>query len=265
LAHVMAEARASYAFVERNFNLVKRYFNWEVVFLFYNIINTLTIGLIGVGQDERTVLYLVIGALLWGYLSVIFFEVSQSISWERWEGTIEYTFMAPVRRLTHLLGMCLFAIAYGVIRTAIVLVAVVLFFDLSLKGANLFGALLMLLVSSVSFIGLGLVTAVLPLMSPERGSQGAHIVQGIILLVSGVYYDISVLPAWLRPLAYISPATYTLEGARLALLDGVGTLALWPYVLKVLVIGVVSIPLGLAIFSWGERHAMRTGKLKRSG
>ncbi|MGE5631260.1 MAG: hypothetical protein ACM3TR_09220 [Caulobacteraceae bacterium] len=128
---IINEVKASYAFVERNLNLVKRYLSWEIVFLFYNIINTLTIGLIAYnvpeGERATTTLYLIIGALLWGFLSVISMEISNSVSWERWEGTIEYTFMAPVRRITHLGGTCVYAIIYGAIRTVIVLAAVALF------------------------------------------------------------------------------------------------------------------------------------------
>jgi hypothetical protein len=37
------EARVTYAFVERNFNLVKRYWGWEVVWLVYSIVNALSI------------------------------------------------------------------------------------------------------------------------------------------------------------------------------------------------------------------------------
>ncbi|MTI96628.1 MAG: ABC transporter permease [Firmicutes bacterium] len=265
---VKSEIRATYAFVERNFNLVRRYINWEIVFVFYTIINTLTIGLIGVqaGQEAgETVLYLIVGALLWGFLSVLFHEVSESVSWERWEGTIEYTFMAPIHRLTHLGGMCIFAIIYGTIRTAIVLVAVTFFFDISLAGANLFSGLTVLAVSSLSFIGLGLMAAVLPLMSPEKGSQATHIIQGFILLVSGVYYEVEVLPVWLQPLSTISPATYTLRAARAALLEGATVRELGPELLMLAVIGLALIPIGLFIFSLGERYAMRAGKLKRNG
>jgi hypothetical protein len=48
--------------------------------------------------------------LLWAYLSIVFLEISFAVMWERWEGTIEYTFMAPMRRLTHLVGICAFAL-----------------------------------------------------------------------------------------------------------------------------------------------------------
>ncbi len=269
------EAFSSFAFVERNFNLVRRYLSWEIVFLSYNVVNTLTIGLIALHranlssssaeETNQMVLYLVTGALLWGFLSILFNEVSQSVSWERWEGTIEYTFMAPIHRLTYLGGMCLFATLYGLLRTGIILVAVALFFSLNLSGANLLGALLVLAASSLSFMGLGLVAAVLPLMSPERGAQATHILQALILLISGVYYEVEVLPEWLQPLSELSPATYTLRAARAALLQGATVGDLMPTIGLLIGFGALLIPLGLAVFRWGERYAMRTGKLKRSG
>jgi ABC-2 type transport system permease protein len=265
----MNELNAMYAFVERSFTLVRRYFAWEVVFLFYNVVNTLTIGLIGfttnTEQREYTVLFLVVGALFWGFMSILFEEVSNSITWERWEGTIEYTFMAPIRRITHLFGMCLFAVLYGVFRTVVVLIVVSIFFDFSLQQANLLSALLVLVVASPAFMGLGLIAAVLPLLSPERGAQATHIIQGVILLVSGVYYPITVLPAWLQSLSVISPGTYALESARAAILEGTPFTQMWPNVVALLLIGVALIICGLWIFAVAERYAMRVGKLKRSG
>lgn len=259
---------AMYAFVERSFYLIKRYFAWEVVFLFYNIVNTITIGLIGLTMDhnkENMVLYLVIGALLWGFMSVLFEEVANSISWERWEGTIEYTFMAPVKRVVHLAGTCLFAVLYGLFRTIIVLIAVAFFFDINLQHANLLSALISMIVATPAFMGLGLIAAVLPLLSPEKGTQATHIIQGLILLISGIYYPVSYLPHWLQPLAYISPGTYALESTRSALLNGATLQQLWPNFGILLIMGAVLVPLGLWVFSVAENYAMRVGKLKRSG
>jgi len=259
------DLRAVGGFVGRNFSLVRRYLGWEIVFLFYNIVNAVTIALIGVDQGSEKVLFLTIGALYWAFMSIIFHEVSETMAWERWEGTIEYTFMAPIRRLTHLGGMCIYAAIYGVVRTVIILGALVLFFRLDISGSNLGGALLVLLAASVSFMGLGLVAAVLPLMSPERGSQATHIFEGFILLISGVYYDVAVLPKWLQPLSTLSPATYALEGARRALLEGESLAGLWPTVLLLLGIGACLVPAGLWTFSRVEEWALRSGKLKRSG
>ncbi len=272
--NVKNEFRAVYAFVERNFNLVKRYWGWELVWLAYSIANALSITFIGAGTEAVTgqaidtnhmILYLLVGTLVWHYLSVVFDNVSEMIAWERWEGTIEYTFMAPITRFTHMVGQTLFSLVYGLLHTGIILWVVTLFFQLDLNGANLLGGLLMLLAGSLSFIGLGMVASVLPLLFPERGAQMTHVIQALLLLFSGVYFPISVLPAWMQPLARLSPATYVLEGMRAALLDDVGTTALGGYLGRLVLIGILTIPLGLAVFRWAEKYAKRTGKLKRSG
>jgi ABC-2 type transport system permease protein len=106
-------------------------------------------------------------------------------------------------------------------------------------------------------------TAVLPLISPEKGAQLGFVGQGMLLVVSGVYYPVSVLPTWMEWISTISPATYALRGIRASILDGAGLA--WADVWPLLVIGVFSIPLGLWIFSIGERYAKKHGKLKRSG
>ncbi|AZR73100.1 ABC transporter [Anoxybacter fermentans] len=262
---LVREFKASFAFVERNFYLTKRYLGWEIVFLSYSTVNALTIGLIGVTQSSEMVMYLVIGALFWSFLGNIFMIVSESVAWERWEGTIEYTFMAPIRRLTHLGGMCLFGIIYGVVRTIIMITILSIFLDFDFGRANIFSALLVLLISSFAFIGLGLIAAVLPLISPERGPQATNIIQALILLISGVYYPISVLPEWLQIFSRLSPGTYALQAARKALLKGAQITELKSELIIIAVIGVILIPLGLWVFNLAEKWAMRAGKLKRSG
>lgn len=266
---VEREARALGSIVRRNFNLIRRYAGWEVVFLFYNVINTLTIGLIGLslppGQRAHTVIFLAIGALLWNFLSILFQEISNAVSWERWEGTIEYSFMAPIHRLTYLMGVCLYAVLYGLVRTVIILAVVMMFFHVSIQRADWIGALLVLTASALPFIGLGLMGAVLPLLSTERGAQATQIIQGVLLLVSGVYYPVSVLPGWLRWMSYGSPATYTLQASRQAILGGRPLGSLLGISLELFLSGFILVPIGLVIFQTAERWAMHRGTLKRNG
>jgi ABC-2 type transport system permease protein len=278
------ELRAAYAFVERNTNLIKRYWAWELVWLAYSLVNALSITFIGKGSASVTgvamsaeqinyfILYLMVGTLVWHYLAMVFDLISEAIQWERWEGTIEYTFMAPISRLTHLLGQAAFAVIYGILHTSVILAILSLFFQLDLSQANAPGMLLIVATGSMSFIGLGMIAAVLPLLSPEKGMQMTNIIKALVLLVSGVYYEISVLPAWMQPLAYISPAYYMLAGMREALLKGATLLPdptspglLMPYIVPLLVTGMVTVPIGLYIFTRAERYAKATGKLKRNG
>jgi len=259
--------------VERNLYLVKRYGWWELAFFVWTVANTLTIVFIAEGVEasggeldvNRQTTILLIGAVLWSYLGIIFEILTETVAWERWEGTIEYTFMAPLERPVHLLGMGAFAVLYGVVRTAALFAVVAIFFGLDFPAANFLAALVLLAVASVSFVGVGMVTAVLPLMSPEKGAQLGFIAQGFMLVVSGVYYPVDVMPDWMQVLSTISPATYALHGIREAVLDGAGLGAVWGDLWPLLVLGAISIPVGLAVFRAGERYAKRHGKLKRAG
>jgi ABC-2 type transport system permease protein len=265
---VAREVRASYAFVERNLNLVKRYWGWELAFFVYSIASSLSVIYIGEAQEvnrQQLVLYLVIGTLVWAYLRSVFDSISEMITWERWEGTIEYTFMAPISRLTHMLGTALFSIVYGILRTAVLFAVLTLFVDLDLSRADYPGALVVTVVGSLSFIGIGIMASVLPLWFTERGAEMTFMISAILLLVSGVYYPIHVLPDWLEVFARVSPATYFLDGIRRTVMEGQTVWQLGDVLLPMLITGVVSIPLGVWFFLQVEKLAKRTGRLKRNG
>lgn len=268
------QIRASYAFVERNANLVKRYWSWEIVWMTYSIANSLSVSYIGLGMERIggeqvdgsfLVLYLVVGTLVWRYLSLIFYWITDLIGLERWEGTIEYTLMAPIRRLTHMAGQTIFAVGYSLFFTGIILSVTALLFKIDLSEADLLSATVMLLSGSLSFVGIGIMGSILPLLFPERGSQMTHVIIALLLLVSGVYYPVEVLPEILQKAAVVSPATYVLRGVRAALLEGAGTVTLLPEIGSALLIGMVTIPVGLWVFGLAERYAKRTGKLYRNG
>ncbi len=268
------ELIATWGFVARNIHLTKRYWGWELVWFAYSLTSSLAVAYIGLGTERLSgpgvdgnylTLYLLVGTLVWSYLSQIFYVISEMVAWERWEGTIEYTFMAPSSRLTHLVGTSLFAIVYGIVRTLLILGAAALFFELDLAQANLGAASLWLLVGSISFTGFGILAAVMPLLFPERGVQMTNVVAALLLLISGVYYPVEVLPGWLQLLAKASPATYVIRGMRSAILEGTGLgKAARPLVLLALG-GALTILFGTWIFSLAERYAKRAGRLKRSG
>jgi ABC-2 type transport system permease protein len=261
------ELKASYAFVERNFFLTRRYWGWEIAFLVYSVAGALSISLIGADQgDPRLILMLLIGAIFWNYLSVVFSWIAETIAVERWEGTLEYTMMAPIRRWSHLFGSVLYAMVYGLIHTAVILVVLVLFFpQLDLAGANPLTVVVFLLLGSFSFVGIGMIAAILPLLYVERGAQMTFVLQSCLLLVSGVYYSIEILPGWMQVLSRLSPATYVLDGVRKGLIEGAPVTALLNDVWPLIVMGAVLIPFGLWAFGRAERYAKRTGKLKRVG
>jgi ABC-2 type transport system permease protein len=266
MAVIGRELKASYAFVERNFYLTKRYWGWEVAWFVYALTSALTVTLIGADQgDKRLLVSLLIGAVFWNYLSIVFGFIAETVAWERWEGTLEYTFMAPVRRYTQLVGSTAYAIVYGLIHTGLVILALVFFFGLNISEANFTTAIVFVLVGSFSIVGIGMMAAILPLLYVERGAQMTFVLQSILLLFSGVYYSISILPQWMQTVSAFSPGTYILNGVRAGLMDGVPIDQLLGQLWPLVVMAIVLIPSGIWVFGKAEQYAKRTGKLKRVG
>src|SRR2546426_6608473 len=86
----------AYAFVERQTNLWKRYWAWELVWLVYGVVNTLAItfiakeaeqaGIAGSKGAQGLVLFLLLGALVWAYLSAGPGGIKLGVTSGRWGG-----------------------------------------------------------------------------------------------------------------------------------------------------------------------------------
>jgi ABC-2 type transport system permease protein len=136
---------------------------------------------------------------------------------------------------------------------------------LDLSRSDVAAALTVLAVGTLPLVGVGILTSILSLLSPEKGEQMAFAVQGLLLLVSGVYYPVSVLPLPLQALGALSPMTYILEGMRSALLQGTHAGAMGARLALLAAMGVVLVPFALFCFGRAEHRARRLGLLKRSG
>src|SRR3569833_2568240 len=88
--------------VERNIYLTKRYFLWDLAFMVWTIANTLTIVFIaraaGLPPAKKNTLAtaLLVGAVIWAFLGIIFKNKTKTNTKKQKKGTIEYTFMAPL-------------------------------------------------------------------------------------------------------------------------------------------------------------------------
>jgi ABC-2 type transport system permease protein len=264
-----------WAFVERQTNLWKRHWAWELVWLMYGVVNTLAItfiakeaaaaGAVSRAEVSRLTLFLLIGTLVWAYMSAVLDDMTLVVMWERWEGTIEHTLMAPVPRVVHLLGMSVFGVLHGLIRTSLILACSLPFFSVDLGHAAWWTAAAIVVVGSVSLVGLGILSGILPLLYPERGEQMSFMVQAVVLLISGVYCAVNVLPGWLQAGSHASPATYLLRGLRGAIISGQGFGPQGANLAILGIFGLVMVPGSLLAFCVAERWAKKTGRLKRQG
>lgn len=84
----------------------------------------------------------------------------------------------------------------------------------------------------------------------------------LILPVSGVYYPIAVLPAWLQGVAQALPSAHVFEGMRALLLDGAFR---WDHFWWAVGLNAVYIALGALLLASSVRHAREHGTLMQMG
>ena len=155
---------------------------------------------------------------------------------------------------------------YGLIHTAVILVVLILSSrNSTCPRPNVGTALVFMALGSFSFVGIGILAAILPLLYVERGAQMTFVVQSSLLLVSGVYYPVDILPGWMQVLSHLSPATYVLDGVRAGLTTAWASAELGATSGRWSCWASCSSRSALWAFGRAERYAKRTGKLKRVG
>jgi ABC-2 type transport system permease protein len=156
-------------------------------------------------------------------------------------------------------------VLHAIVRTLLIFAIALPFFAVDFGQADWLTAVAVIAVGSISIAGLGILAGVLPLLYPERGTQMSFMVQAAVLLVSGVYYSVDVLPGWLQLFSHVSPATYILNGIRGAIIDGDSVGGSAETLVVLAAFGVFLLPFSIFVFAVAERWAKKTGKLKRQG
>ncbi|EFO81038.1 ABC-2 type transporter [Oscillochloris trichoides DG-6] len=167
---------------------------------------------------------------------------------ERLRGITKEYLVAPIPRLSILLGNASSTATKAMIQAAIMLVVGVLMgARLSLNPFGWIAALLLLALFAIGFSGLALAVAAI-----SRSIMGYH---GMIFLfnlpllfASNALYPLSVLPGWMRVIVMLNPTTYLVDAVR-ALAFGVpATLPLLLSVAVVLLFAVLGTWLALSLF-----------------
>jgi len=124
---------------------------------------------------------------------------------------------APVSRPVIVLGRIVGGLTTALIQG--ILIFIISLF-LGFKIVNPFGiisALLFMILIGVGFIGFGVAVA-----SKMEDTQGFSLIMQFIVfptfLLSGAFFPITNFPDWIRPLAYLDPLTYGVDGLRASLI-----------------------------------------------
>lgn len=204
--------------------------------------------------------FVIIGVAFSNYQEVAMRSLSRSIRDAQMTGTLEALLVTQTEIPMIILSSSLYSFIFTSLRVIIYLLLGTLFFGMDISQANFFAATIILILTIISLFSFGIISASF-VMVFKRGDPITWLFVGVSWFLGGVYYPISVLPAWLLKFSYLLPITHSLEGMRMSLLKGASLFEIFPNVLALLAFTVVTLPLSVAIFRYAVNQAKRDGSL----
>ncbi len=248
------------AFFLRNWRMTHRNVFTVFEIVFWPIVNLLSVGLLTTFLEAtpQTIVFVLVGTFALSTVQVCQLDVAYAVLFDMWAKSVKHQLVAPIRPWHIVLGSWLMGLVRG---TAVfVLQAGVSHWAFGVNvlahgpgpAAALLGGLL------ISAAGVGLLVSTLLMLFGLRAEVSAWSGVSLVLLLCGVYYPVSILPAPLQVVAAAVPFTHFLEAFRAHL--GYAPVFTVP-LLRGYVLAVVYVAGGYALFAWAIHRARRTGML----
>jgi ABC-2 type transport system permease protein len=177
---------------------------------------------------------------------------SMAIVREREIGTLEQLNVTPLGRLELILGKLIPYGIIGLIDVLLVLVVIVFWFEVPLRGS--FWVLLGLsAIYLLTTLGLGLFISTISHTQQQAMMTSTFFFLLPMMYLSGFIFPIENMPDAIQPITYLIPLRYFVIALRGVFLKGVGLETLWPQALALFVWGAAV--LTLAVFRSSKRLA----------
>lgn len=202
--------------------------------------------------------FVVVGMLLSTFLQIGMSHVAGSIRNEQLMGTLESVLLTPTAIGTIQVGSVVYAIVYVPIRTLLFFGLIAGIFGVHLSAVGILPAIALLVLFTPFVWGVGVLAAA-GMLTFRRG-VGANFAVSLLLLGSGAFFPLSVLPRWIQHVAVANPIARAIDGMRAALIagdfHGFGTTALIVFAASVITFG-----LGLFAFKLALARERARGTL----
>jgi ABC-2 type transport system permease protein len=204
--------------------------------------------------------YIVIGNAVQSMSFSAVFAVANITSQDKWQGTLPSTMVTPANRFALFVGRAWFQVLLSALIAAAGLVYAAVIFGVNFASADFPGIAVTVLLTSVAMIGFGLLISAVGLYM-RTALIVANIFLFVTLLLSGVNFPVSELPAWLQPVSWVIPLTYGTQAVRMAI-SGASLPALLPTLGWEALDGLLVIIAGYALFTGFENLSRRTGRFE---
>lgn len=204
--------------------------------------------------------FAVIGVAFSGLLGIFQDGPAGMIRSAQVAGTLEALLVTQTSVPTILLGSSLYSFIFAAARTGVHFAVALLLFGLKLGTVNVPGVLAVLVLTSICYLSIGILSACFVLIF-KVGNPVGWIFSSVSGFLGGMIFPVSVMPAWIRWISPFLPFTHSLEGLRRSLLASASFRDILPSVAALGAFSAVLLPAGLILFRFALSKAKRDGTL----
>ncbi len=196
----------------------------------------------------RSIDYLMPGILAMSLMQLGLFATATPLVSLREEGVLRRLGATPLPRWQLISGQLLMRLTIGMLQAALIIGISVVAFNVKVQGSYLALAGLTLL-GALTFIGMGYLIAALA-KSVESANGVSSVINFPMMFLSGVFFPLALLPAFLAPVVRAMPLTYLADAFRQITIGGAQTFPMWLDVAVLAAWGVVCTVLAARFFRW---------------
>ncbi|WP_139905804.1 ABC transporter permease [Clostridium thermarum] len=205
--------------------------------------------------------FIVIGTMTYMWANVTMWSFGTYLRNEQNRGTLESNWLCPINKFDILIGGSVISIINAIFLSVVSIIEYKIIYKINFTG-NVFMWILMFIILMPAVYGLSSIFASLVLWVKETNSL-VQLVRGLIMILCGISFPISVMPQWMQYLAKLLPFTFGISAARTVMVNG-GTLGdAYNDIIFCVVEGMIYLLIGRMCFAAVERKVKVTGSLDR--
>lgn len=184
-------------------------------------------------------------------MAVLFSSIFSGVSvlWDKQFGFLQEVLVAPVSRLSIVIGRT-FGGATTALIQGFVILAIALALGVKVSLIGLATGILFMVLLAFSAVGFGLIVA-----SQMEDFHGFQLIMNLIIFplffLSSAIFPIEGLPNWLKAVAFVNPLTYGVDGLRYSLI-GFSSIPIWIDLSVLLAFCMVMVSVGSYLFGRSE-------------
>lgn len=228
------------------------------------LISILSLGILAYfvskgGAGPETMLFIFAGVIVWNIYDVSQRATSYGVTLDIWSDCLKHTFTGSSSFTGFVVGNAFYGLFSSILVMIItgMLAAVLFGFNIFLAGFYLANLLFVFIFAT----GLALVINSLMVTKGDKYMSLIWILTGVIMIFSGVYYPIEILPGPIQAVSLAVPTTHSIISLRAALGFSPGLAN--PELAIGAVLSVAYFVLGALIFRWSIRRSRVTGVITR--